>query len=601
MPERHTLDHLRNAVDRLQRLHSGNIANRRRIRNIVNGGTAALQELIGEDVDIDENDLPAANLVYSQLERFAQKLGQAPDVKVDPPSNRDSDRASDRADKRSRIVSAYDEQDRLEIQLPIMARWVPGYAFGVWVIREQKVNGHPYPSLQLRDPFSAYPGWWGPDQRPNELAILRHVPPEDLAAAYPAKADAISRRIQGASGAPAAYSVMGSYESGGTNADGWVVAEYHDITGTYVFTLDEDFGNSTDPILDFTPNLLSHPRFVIPRRAVFDELNSSFHHVLGLMSLQARLNILAAVAMEDGINTETNIIGELRGVKYQFGRHAVNEFEPGSTVSKPVSNLPYQAFTLIDRVERQFRLTSGYPVTDDAESPNSFVTGKGLEELASASSRMVQEYQAIFRRALQDADALRLEWDEKYYPGRTKPLVGSYQGSPFSESYVPSRDIDGDYRTRRVYGMMAGWDDATKIVGGLQLLQGGVIDIQTFQENLRGLDNVSRIRDRIRTDAVERQLLANLGERFNTGDPVATMAMIEILEQPGQMVQTLRKFFTPSEPEMSPQEQQMAAPMPQSQGPPPDVTTVLSRLTQAGQAQGGAQTVQTTTQPARRA
>ena len=37
---------------------------------------------------------------------------------------------------------------------------------------------------------------------------------------------------------------------------------------------------------------------------------------------------------------------------------------------------------------------------------------------------------------------------------------------------------------------MAGFDEAQKVITGLQLYQQGIIDKQTLQENMDGLDNI---------------------------------------------------------------------------------------------------------------
>ena len=74
-------------------------------------------------------------------------------------------------------------------------------------------------------------------------------------------------------------------------------------------------------------------------------------------------------------------------------------------MSKPVNNLPYQLFQQVDRLERHLRLGASYPVSDDGQSPNSFVTGRGLEELGTSASLHVREYQGILSEALQEVDA----------------------------------------------------------------------------------------------------------------------------------------------------------------------------------------------------
>ena len=51
-----------------------------------------------------------------------------------------------------------------------------------------------------------------------------------------------------------------------------------------------------------------------------------------------------------------------------------------------------------------------------------------------------------------------------------------------------------------------------------------------------------------------------LGQRAGMErDPGAMMALVEILQNPGQTTDTLVKLFTPQEPEMSPEEAAMMA------------------------------------------
>ena len=113
------------------------------------------------------------------------------------------------------------------------------------------------------------------------------------------------------------------------------------------------------------------------------------------MASMAKINILSVIAMEDAVFTETNIVGEIESGQYRKGRNAINYLSPGSQIVKPVTNLPYQLFEAVGRLERQLRVVAGYPVQDDAISPNSFVTGRGLEELESGVGAMVTEYHTI--------------------------------------------------------------------------------------------------------------------------------------------------------------------------------------------------------------
>ena len=299
------------------------------------------------------------------------------------------------------------------------------------------------------------------------------------------------------------------------------------------------------------------------------------------MAAMAKINVLSIIAMEDSVFTETNIIGELESGNYKRGRLSVNYLSPGSQVSKPPNNIPYQLFTQIDRIERQLRVGSSYPVSDDAISPNSFVTGRGLQELLSSVDLNVKEYQLALKTAMEELDYKRLEMDEALNGQTKKPMAGYLKGTAYAEQYTPAADIKGMYKTRRIYGVMAGFDEPTKIVSGLQLLQAGIIDKETLQENMDGLDNVQKINDRILKDEAERTLFETLKIQASQGDEKATMALVQIYKNPNSMQKILDKFYTAEEPEIPEPEAALlgqgvgGGEVPVPQGPAPDIRSLL--------------------------
>ncbi len=543
-----TADEIYNRVYELRAQHADVISEKDKIRAIMNGGADGIKALLGKQMrDMDYNQIPAPNMLHSAMERFAQKL---------------------------------------ELQLPQVGRWLPGYGFAVWVLKEKKdANGVPYPYAEVKDPYLCYPGYFGEGQQPKELAIVQRVPHETLAKLYPNHKNVILDEID------AEYNTMAymsSYDKTWANQSGTgkVVAEYYDDEGTYIFLPENKV------ILDFIPNpLKSGPRFVVAKRFAFDQMQGQFHHVIGLMANMAKINVLSVIAMEDAVFTETNIIGEIESGQYKKGRLSVNYLTPGSQVSKPTNNLPYQLFQQIDRLERHLRLGSAYPVSDDGQSPNAFVTGRGLEELGQSASLHVREYQVILKDALEQIDTKRLEWDETMYANMRKPIAGFRNGTAFKETYVPSKDIAEMYKTRRIYGVMAGFDEPQKIITGLQLKQQGIIDKQTLQENMDGLDNISQINSRINAERAENVLFESLMAQAAQGNPKATMAAIEIKKNPQNMNSILEKFYTPEGEDMTPEEatlaqagQQQAGPQ---GGPPPGLAQVLAQAAAQGGGQGG--------------
>ena len=556
---------------------------RGRIRAIMNGGPDGLLALLGDQIKgFQDFQIPVPNLMMSGLEHLSQKIGRIPNLKVDVPNNKDSDRARAKADKIARIVTSYDDTQKLDLQMPQVGRWLPGYGFAVWVIREKKgPDGTPYPCAELRDPYNCFPGYFGADQQPKEMAIIRRVPKDALSRTYPKYADKINSKnayqvntlgVGNAYASAYTDSYNGSWAN--SNGEGDLVAEYYNEEGTYIFHM------TSGTILDFIPNPLdSGPAFVIAKKFAFDRMQGQYDQIIGLMASMAKINVMSIIAMEDAVFTETNISGEIESGQYRKGRFAVNYLAPGTQVSKPASNVPYQIFQQIDRIERQLRVGGSYPVSDDSQSPLSFATGRGLEELGASMSLMIREYHTVMADAIEMIDSKRLEWDQKMYGGKSKDLSGYYNNQFFSEKYDPSVDIQGAYKTRRVYGAMAGYDEPQKIVTGLQLLQAGIIDTQTLQENLDGLDNLTTVNSRITKEKAEKVLFDSLLAQAQQGDPKATMAVIQIRKKPDDMQSILDKFYTAEQPEIPQAEQDLlgGATLP-PQGPPPGIAQLLQGL-----------------------
>ena len=571
--------------DRITQLHYDNqqaYATRGRIRAIMNGGPSGIMALLGDQSKgFQDWQVRVPNLMSTGLEHLSQKIGRIPNLKIDVPNDRDSQRSKQKAEKIARIITAYDDNQRLDIQMPQVGRWLPGYGFAVWVIRERKdSSGVPYPCAELRDPYNCFPGYYGADQKPVDLSIVRRVPKYALENVYPDFKDVINRdakheglNIGGGYASPYTDSYSGSWAN--SNGQGDLIAEYYNDDGTYVYHM------ASGTVFDFIPNPLSSgPAFVVAKKFSFDQLEGQYDQIIGLMAAMAKMNVMSIIAMEDAVFTETNISGELESGQYRKGRFAVNYLAPGTQVSKPASNVPYQIFQQIDRIERQLRVGGAYPVTDDAQSPLSFATGRGLEELGASMSLMIREYHTVMADAIEQTDAKRLEWDSVMYGGKPKPLSGYMDNKFYAEKYDPEKDIGFNYRTRRVYGAMAGYDEPQKIVTGLQLLQAGIIDTQTLQENLDGLDNIVRVNERITREKADKVLFDTLLTLSQQGDQRATMAIVEIRKNPGDVENILDKFFTPQEPQMTEEEisfvGEQAGPAPQ--GPPPGIAQMLAGM-----------------------
>ena len=564
---------------------------RHRIRAIMNGGVDGLRALLGNRIQLDTTDIPAVNFFETGSNRLAHVLGRSPSIKTDPyPTARGLSREdqTNKAAMRARIVASYDHE-RLDGQLGFQSRWLPGYGYAIFVVTDRiDTEGNRYPVTEIRDPYTSQPGFWTHDEDPDEMITTRFVPVETLKRIYPDSTNDLDKIGAGT------FAALTS----GTNRDvhqvGVEVVEYHDYDATYVTV------PSITKFLDVVDNpLTSGPRFIIARRPSFDLLLGQYNNAIGLLGHLAKLNVLALISTEDSVFRETNISGGIVGKKYKRGRFAVNYFPQGAEVSRPQGDFPVGAMEQINRLEKQLRIQTAYPMDQDGLSPNSFATGKGIDTLRAPAADMVEEYQRIFSVALQKLDTRRLEWDVQMYPEGSKPMHGVYAGSGFIEMYTPKTDIGRQWQTRREYGPMAGIDEPSKIVAGVQLLQAGVISVEDFRAMLHGLGDLDLIRDNVRRDRTEESLWRAIDQAAVSEDPrekrEAFLLLTKIFANPDKAGEELEKFFTAEEPQPSPEEQAMlqasqGAP-PQLGQTPPDVTTVLSQLGQQGGIKGGIQTV----------
>lgn len=549
-----------------------------RVKDIMNGGSKGLKALVGRtgEKDVDTLDsLPAGNPMLSGITHLSTKLQQVPDLKITPA--RDTDVAKRSAETRERILWHLDEACALESQMPQVGLWMPGYGYAVWVLTERRgPDGLRYPHAELRNPLEAYPGDFGVDQQPADIAFVRYVSVKDLVKMYPEHARTLVQA--GVASADVALPPVDSGSSWASQRQGVKIAEYYDHRGCWWVVPEKRL------LLEYRENPMSRPMFTIAKRFAFDELQGQYDHVIGLMAMQARLSVMQAQFIQDSVHTETNIYGPAPAV-YRKGRFAINELDQGTRVEKPVNNMPFQAFQAIDRIERALRVTARYPVTDDAQSPTAWATGAGLEELGSSQTLEVRTYQTQIRRAVETLDSLRLEWEDRRYGSQKRTVVGEFRGQRYAETYTPSKVIGGAYKTRRKFGFMAGWDESRKLVGGLQLVAAGIIPKAVMRENLDGLDeSLTRVEELLDAERAETVLQDTLLQMAQSGDPRALEAVIKMMPS-GETRRVLEEVFMPEE-QVAPEE----APLPEA---PPSLDDLfanpqmLARMGQDGSPGGG--------------
>lgn len=589
-------------VRALKDLHVERRDMRRIIRDICDGGPGGLAALFGDDVQSMDWRLPVANYILSGIERRAEKLGVMPGLKVDP-AREGFASESERAEKRENIVRGYDDISNLQRNLKQQGLWLPGYGFCPWVVWPKWWRGYPYPTMELRDPFNAFPGEFVAGGQPENVAFIRTMNRQDVARIWPNATTYMRDAQTGGVVLASRYGASSDAGSGWENrtGSGVEIAEYWCADGVYIIMLDGD----RNDLLDFVPNLIDgRPLFHIVQRVVFNQLRGEFDEVVGLQGADAKLNLLIQIATEDAVFAPYVRQTSNPGQPFEIGRFAVNDIEPGGDIKRiSGGSINPQLFMQTNNLEDQLRTTANYSEIEDGQSPAPWATDRGLGRLEGAGDRRITWYFDLVKESLEGPEALdgiRLQMDEaleERWGVETKPIPGSAGGT---DTYRASSDIDGRHQTRREYGYMAGWDEPNKISTAAILKQLGVLDTQTIAENLSGIRDVAEVLGRVQRDRALDILGQSMAAKAQEGDERATLAMLAVLDGK-PMHEAIKKFYSPDEgDDPSAQQQAMIQQMLAAQGqgppgqngggPPPDVATVLNRITPSGP-MSGVQTV----------
>jgi len=283
-------------------------------------------------------------------------------------------------------------------------------------------------------------------------------------------------------------------------------------------------------------------------------------------------------------------------------------------VQRDIPQYAFQEGAMLDNEARQAMRS---PEVRSGNLDASIITGKGVQALMGGFNTVITTGQNVIAQALSRALALCFEMDEKLWPGEKKVVTGVVQGTPFEETYIPRKDISGNYTVDVTYGFAAGQDPARAIVALLQLRGDQLVSRDFVQRQLpMDLDVVqlqAQIDNEQFTDALKQGMMGYMQAvpqmALQGQDPVDALTkiakLIEEREKGTSVHDAVLKVFKPKEqPAATAATDPLAALMggggqPGGQAPPGastapggagqpqgmDIMSLLSGLTGKGEAQ----------------
>jgi hypothetical protein len=542
---------------------------------------------------VDQNVV--ANFVDIVARDLSEVMAPLPAVNCST-ANQTSDRARTFADRRTRIAANYFRNSDLQVQMYAGADQYITYGFVPFIVELDAEAG--LPRIRIENPIGSYPEF---DRFGRCVAFAKRYMMSlgELASQFP-EYD---------------YVILGQDGYKQNLNSELELIRYYDKDQSVIFLPGRD-----NFILSQAKNPIGKMMVVVAKRPTVDgEMRGQFDDVLGIQLLRNRFALLAMEAAEKSVQAPIVLPSDVQ--ELQLGGDAIIRTANPAGVRRVELSLPQGAFTEQELLNQELRVGTRYPEGRTGNIDASVITGQGVQALMGAFDTQVKSAQAIFAKALTDIMALCFEADEKIF-NFEKTIRGVDAGAPYEVTYTPSKDIKGDYSSDVRYGMLAGLNPAQGLIFMLQALGGKLISKDMAMRELPFGVNVTQEQEKIEIEDMRSSLMASLqaytqaipqmaASGGDASEVVRKIAAVIKARQKGKALEdVVEDIFAPPPPpeqqvpptgEASAVEQPSPAPgspvggaLPPEMGAqqgPPDIQSLLSSLTGAGEANASVRTI----------
>lgn len=524
-------------LERRRTERSSTLESMRIIRDAYNG------DLIIPMPEMNRAERPAvANLIVTGIDQTAERIASVMPA-VDFPARRPGfDKSEELARTRNMVVRNWWDQNSMNQKMRRRARWFIGYSSAPVVIRPDFKRQ--IPCWEIRDPLSAYPA---PTQDPDDIcppnAIFTYYKSTAwLCEQYPIQMSILMARQN--------QNTMANMNPQPMAAQQWELIEYVDAEVTVLGVIGpKQFGsqyvssayntgvtNGGAPFMELervpTPGGMCPA--VVPQRITLDRPKGQFDDAVGMYESQARVMALEMIATERGIFPDVYLVSN-PGETAQFisgphdGRSGNVNVVKGGQVRENAVNPSQAGMSLLDRLERNVRVTSGTPAEYGGESQTNVRTGKrGDAIMAAVTSFPVQAAQETFAAALQEENRRAIAVMRHFWGPTKQSFYYQFRGANRIVDYVPDDAFEIDFN--KVTYPMSGADANGMIVGIGQRIGIGMMSKRTGMELDPYCADPETEHDRVTSEAIEAAVMAGLQAQAQQGAiPITDLSRIASL------------------------------------------------------------------------
>jgi hypothetical protein len=478
-----------------------------------------------------------ANLIDTSARDTAEVMGTMPSINCSAGSM-STDKAKKFSSKKTKIANYYVQCAGLGAGRQVTAAdYYNTYGMVIYSIEPDFENERPH--IRVENPMGVYPEFDLFGQLKSYTKVWREQAIH-LAAKFPH----LLRMLQ-------------SNETGGERM-GWAereieVVKYCDAQRIVMYL--PHLGNQLVHQMD---NPMDKVYVSIGKRPGFDSQTRGAYDDAGWVQLaKARFALLGMESAEKAVRAAMVVPRDV--TQMQVGDDKIIRTDNPAGVAYVAPQLPPAAFQQGAALEQELRTGARAPEGRSGNIDASVITGRGVEALMGGFNTVITTGQTVLAEALKAALELCFEMDQKLWGSKKKTVRGMVQGTPFEETYVPKKDIAGDYTVDVTYGFGAGDDPARAVVMMLQLRGDQLISRDFFQRQLPMQIDVVEMQAQIDNeqllDALKQGVMGyaqSIPQMAMQGqDPVeglARMAKLIDLRAKGSPIQdAILKVFTPKE------------------------------------------------------
>jgi hypothetical protein len=387
-----------------------------------------------------------ANVIDTSARQLAENLAPLPSINC-APGVVTSERQKKAVAKRTKIAYSYVIDSNLKARMPEACDWYLMYGSFAFVVEPDFTAGRP--RIRVESGMKAYPEYDLAGRVRSYTRVWRESA-RRIAAKFPDYADVILGTDQ----------PFGRQVTGDTELE---LVKFCDAD-SYVLYMPE---RKNLVLLDIPNHFGKVPVSVARKPSWDDQDRGQFDDVVWPMLARNRMAMLGLQATQQTVRAPLAIPTDVQ--KIPFGDDAVIRTNSPEKIRRVGTDLPQAAWQQDALLQEEVMRGTRTPAAATGDIQASIITGRGVDALNGGYDIQVATGQLIIGHALEQALELAFEMDEKFWPDARKSISGVINGTPFEESYTPSKDIRGNYRVSVSYGFASGMNPNQALIFLLQL------------------------------------------------------------------------------------------------------------------------------------